>query len=58
MKYNEAIARLASTDFQLLPGDIAHQKLSPAHRKPAIEYLKEATNYKVAAVLALVQLLL
>lgn len=41
-------------DFSNLPGLTAHERLSPAHRKPTAEYLQETTDYKTAAVLALV----
>jgi 8-oxo-dGTP pyrophosphatase MutT (NUDIX family) len=37
-----------------LPGDDAHSKLSPSHRKPASEYLAEVENYKTGCVVALI----
>lgn len=54
MRYSDVIARLVSVDFSNLPGNLAHQQLAPAHRKPAADYLKETTDYKVAAVLAMI----
>ncbi|CAN5626280.1 CoA pyrophosphatase [soil metagenome] len=37
-----------------LPGDQAHQRMSPPHRLPASHYLNQAINYKEAAVMALI----
>ncbi len=54
MLYAEVVTLLKSSDFSDLPGDAAHQLLSPAHRKPASAYLKESTDYRLAAVLALI----
>lgn len=37
-----------------LPGEDAHARLAPPHRKPASAYLEKAKDYRVAAVMALI----
>jgi 8-oxo-dGTP pyrophosphatase MutT (NUDIX family) len=40
--------------LKMLPGEVAHARLSPPNRKPASTYLEYAKDYKVAAVMALI----
>lgn len=37
-----------------LPGEKAHAKLAPQHRKPASDYLQHITNYKIGCVVSLI----
>lgn len=39
--------------FGELPGEVAHARLAPAHRKPASAYMDQAEDFRKAAVLAL-----
>lgn len=51
-RFSKFVKELSELNPVLLPGDAAHQLLAPQHRKPAGDYLKELSNYKVAAVMA------
>lgn len=51
-RFSKLIKELSELNPVSLPGDAAHQLLAPQHRKPAGDYLKERSYYKVAAVMA------
>lgn len=51
-RFSAFVSRLSELNPAALPGDNAHQLLAPMHRKPATDYLKERSDYKVAAVMA------
>lgn len=48
------LARINQSLLKGLPGDSAHIKLAPQHRKPASEYLNEITEYKIGCVISLI----
>ena len=52
-EYNQFIEQFILKYSEGLPGINEQLKMAPQHRKPAADYLKEAKEYKVAAVLAL-----
>lgn len=48
------LARIQQSLLNGLPGELAHSKLAPQHRKPASEYLNELTSYKIGCVVSLI----
>ena len=47
------LARINQSLLKGLPGDLAHSKLAPQHRKPASEYLNQVSQYKIGCVVSL-----
>ena len=48
------LSRINQSLLKGLPGESAHSKLAPEHRKPASEYLNEITDYKIGCVISLI----
>jgi len=53
LKFDVLQERMVS-GLKKLPGEDAHGRLAPPHRKPASAYLEYAKNYRVAAVMAII----
>ena len=48
------VDRINKSLLKGLPGEVAHIKLAPQHRKPASEYLSHVQNYKTGCVVSLI----
>jgi 8-oxo-dGTP pyrophosphatase MutT (NUDIX family) len=48
------VDRINKSLLRGLPGELAHIKLAPQHRKPASEYLTHIQNYKTGCVVSLI----
>lgn len=48
------VDRIKKSLLRGLPGELAHIKLAPQHRKPASDYLSQVKNYKTGCVVSLI----
>ncbi len=54
MLFDDYLARVSGADLQMLPGESAHLRMAPPHRRNAVIPAVGSTSVRVAAVLALI----
>lgn len=54
MLFEDFLARINAADLQMLPGENAHLRMAPPHRRNAVMPVAGSTSVRVAAVLALI----